>query len=244
MKSVGMKERLFRFKRFSVAHSRSAMKVGVDGVLTALWAQMPPDSPASPLVLDAGCGCGVISLILAQRFPDARIVGADTDAEAAAEAAFNFAASPWSSRLEAVCRDWREAVTAPVDLIVSNPPFFYSGADPSESARSAARHAGSLSPVRLVELASSMLSPQGSVCTISTPDSLDAMLKGAADAGMTLRRLCHVCNHPGAAVKRILTGWSRESGRLIEDSLTLFGHDRTEPTEAYRALGKDFYLKF
>lgn len=239
-----MRERLFRFKRFSVAHSRSAMKVGVDGVLTALWAPMPLYSSASPLVLDAGCGCGVMALILAQRFPEAKITGADTDADAVAEAASNFAVSPWASRLEAVRRDWREAAEAPVDLIVSNPPFFYAGTDPSESARASARHAGSLSPVRLVELAPALLAPQGAVCTISTPDALDAMLRGAASSGMTLRRLCRVCNHPGAAVKRILTFWSRESGGLIEENLTLFGHDRTEPTEPYRNLGKDFYLKF
>lgn len=82
----------FRFKRFSVEHERSTMKVGTDGVLLGAWASLPerPEigdglavagRSAEPLgvsggtlsaesprrFLDVGCGCGLIALMLAQR---------------------------------------------------------------------------------------------------------------------------------------------------------------------------------
>lgn len=62
-----MKERLFRFKQFSVKHQLSAMKVGVDAVLLGAWA----DIADVRSVLDVGTGCGVIALAVAQRASDA-----------------------------------------------------------------------------------------------------------------------------------------------------------------------------
>ncbi|HPG74100.1 MAG TPA: tRNA (adenosine(37)-N6)-methyltransferase TrmM, partial [Bacteroidales bacterium] len=53
-----MPERIFRFKQFSVVHSKSAMKVGTDAVLLGAWASIPNDGE----ILDIGSGCGIISL--------------------------------------------------------------------------------------------------------------------------------------------------------------------------------------
>ncbi len=78
------KERLFRFKQFNVRHSRSAMKVGVDGVLLGAWT-----SCAGERVLDVGCGCGLISLMIAQRFPQAIVEAIDIDHPSVEEAVEN-----------------------------------------------------------------------------------------------------------------------------------------------------------
>ena len=73
----------FRFKQFTVWHDRCAMKVGTDGVLLGAWAgqerlgktqENPPRN-----ILDIGTGSGLIALMLAQRFPKARITGIDCD---------------------------------------------------------------------------------------------------------------------------------------------------------------------
>ena len=86
----------FRFKQFEVSNCRSAMKVGTDGVLLGAWAfqSLIPHNTTQPLrILDVGCGTGVISLMMAQRFPDASIVGIDIDPAAAMEASANFSES-------------------------------------------------------------------------------------------------------------------------------------------------------
>ena len=61
----------FKFKQFEIHQERCAMKVGTDGVLLGAW------SPGGKRILDIGSGTGLISLMMAQRFPEALVLGID-----------------------------------------------------------------------------------------------------------------------------------------------------------------------
>lgn len=87
----------FRFKQFEIEQDRCAMKVGTDGVLLGAWAQ------GGRRVLDIGSGTGLISLMMAQRFPEAEVVGIDMDADACGQARENVMASPFRDRVEIEC---------------------------------------------------------------------------------------------------------------------------------------------
>lgn len=125
----------FRFKQFEIEQDRCAMKVGTDGVLLGAWAQ------GGKRILDIGSGTGLISLMMAQRFPEAEVVGIDMDADACGQARENVMASPFRDRVEIECcrlqdfggtSEAAEALETAEDLksagvfdaIVSNPPFF------------------------------------------------------------------------------------------------------------------------
>lgn len=73
------------------------MKVGTDGVLLGAWAQ------GGCRILDIGSGTGLISLMMAQRFPEAEVVGIDMDADACGQARENVMASPFCDRVEIEC---------------------------------------------------------------------------------------------------------------------------------------------
>ena len=75
MSSVIEKHRLFKFKSFSLSHHRSAMKIGTDGVLLGAWAGDKALRPG--YILDVGCGCGLISMMIAQRYEHSIITGID-----------------------------------------------------------------------------------------------------------------------------------------------------------------------
>lgn len=123
----------FRFRQFEVSNKLSAMKIGTDAVLLGAWAfEASGFGARSDLrALDIGCGTGVLSLMLAQRFAQwftgLSVLGIDIDADAATEASANFSRSPWAARLEAFQVDFRSfAVSceaATYDMIISNPPF-------------------------------------------------------------------------------------------------------------------------
>ena len=141
----------FSFKQFEMSNCRSAMKIGTDGVLLGAWAIGTPISRQSDeelRIMDVGSGTGLIALMLAQRFPEATIVGVECDRDAAEEGADNFAGSPWHENLQMVHADFntiaQESTSESLDAVVSNPPFFTNGAHAPDMQRLAARHEGTL----------------------------------------------------------------------------------------------------
>lgn len=225
-------------KRFSVRHQRSANKVGVDGVLIGAWAGV---SATDRDVLDAGCGCGLIALMLAQRLEDigarrVRIHAVDLDHEAVEEAAENIADSPWRDRINTHYGDFRSELIQPdevegagmsegcdseegnrpggmYDLIVSNPPFFHAGASSDGSARMLARHADTLSPEALLIEAPRMLRPGGRLAYIAQAESEEGLREIGESEGLHLRRLTRVKGNPRAGVKRVMMEWKRPDCR-------------------------------
>ena len=85
----------FQFKKFIIHHDRCAMKVGTDGVLLGAWA----NAENARRILDIGAGSGLISLMLAQRYPSASVVGIDIDEDAIVQAKENAELSPWKDRI-------------------------------------------------------------------------------------------------------------------------------------------------
>lgn len=92
-----MPNSFFSFKKFTVFHDKCAMKVGTDGVLLGAWAT----SDRCQTILDLGTGSGLIALMLAQRYPLARIDAIDIDADAVEQAILNFSQSPFATRVQA-----------------------------------------------------------------------------------------------------------------------------------------------
>ncbi|MCQ2137311.1 MAG: methyltransferase [Bacteroidales bacterium] len=228
----------FDFKQFSVINERSAQKVGTDAVLLGAWAGAPAGAAR---VLDAGTGTGVIALMMAQRCPQAQITGIDIDSPSVEEATLNFASSPWHDRLSAqLCRlqDW----TGEVDMIISNPPFFINSLKAPDDRRAAARHTDSLTHRDIIAAALQCLSPHGSLAVIYPADEAQAFVGEALASGLFPVRICHVSTKASAAPKRFMMELSRTKKEpLIEELIMSDGPDYTEQ---YKALTRDFYLKF
>lgn len=227
-----MKERIFRFKKFSVCHSASAMKVGTDGVTLGAWAQVKPGDR----VLDAGCGCGLIGLMLAQRGA-AEVMLLDIDPPSVREAAKNASDSPWAAGVESLCMDFL-AYTPQIrfDRIVSNPPFFNNGELAPVSERANARHELTLTIDALIRHAAEMLTPQGTLSLIMPPDREADARAAAESSGLKCHRRCELITRPNAAPRRILLEFSPTPPQSEEHSLLYIG------SEAYKSLTSPFYL--
>ena len=235
------KEKVFRFKEFAVSNERSPMKVGTDGVLLGAWCRVD----GAQRVLDVGTGTGVIALMLAQRQPGAVITGIDIDHEASLEAAANFAASPWSTRLAAIEGNFlsSEALLGPFDLIVSNPPFFTRQVHSPNERRDAARNAAALPFENLFARVAKLLAPEGRFALITPADAREDIHLHAAMASLHVTRFTMVEPVAGRPAKRLLWEFSPLPAPTLRDTLVL--HDNEgNATPRYAALVAPFYLHF
>jgi tRNA1Val (adenine37-N6)-methyltransferase len=231
----------FRFKQFSVDHDQCAHRVGTDAVLVGSWA----DIGVANRILDIGTGSGVIALMLAQRTATHVTIDAiepgDADRQ---QAETNIARSPWASRIHV----YPDAVQhyAPgydYDLIVSNPPFFSSGAGPPARQRHRARHTDALSFTALAHAAIRLLSRKGKLAVVlPVVEGRDFEALVRASGLYTHRRLA-VFTRMQKPQERWLLEFSREALPLFTDSLVL-QTGAQEWTAEYRQLTRDFYLGF
>lgn len=231
---------MFRFKQFAVSHDKSSMKVGTDAVLLGTWCDF-----CGHHILDIGTGCGVIALMAAQRTSDGVFIDAvDIDGASVEEAAYNFSQSPWAQRLNVHLADINSFEPETMyDCIVTNPPFFTETVLPPDAVRSVARHTQSLTFEQLMNVAARRLSPSGHISLITPTEAYKAVTAAATFAGLHLSRETTVYPIEGGLPRRLLWQWSKTSGEVQRDTLTI--HDSTgQYTEQYAALCRDFYLKF
>lgn len=235
MGTNSQRENTFRFKQFSVENSLAAMKVGTDGVLLGAWAC----ADGCRTALDVGTGCGLIALMLAQRYQSLTVTAIDIVAEAIAEAERNFGASPWADRLTAVHADVNSFTPAGerFDLVVSNPPFYLTDTHSPDRARMTARHGLNLTPQSLTDICGkALLSPQGRLCMITPAEQAEEIEFRTALAGMHVARRTDVHTKATSPARRILWEIRPGGGTTQRDSL-LIGSD------AYVRLTSPFYLR-
>lgn len=151
------------------------MKVGTDALILGAWAgqHWAPDAPLR--VLEIGTGSGIVSLMLAQRFPQAVFTALEIDPAAAAQATENAAQSPFANRIQVHCADflqWVMATSSSWDWVVSNPPYFRNKPKSPNPARNWARHDDTLPLERWLPAATSRLSASGAVSAVWPTDRL------------------------------------------------------------------------
>ncbi len=233
------RETTFRFKQFTVSNRRSAMKVGTDGVLLGAWCTIPERKCQ---VIDAGCGTGVIALMIAQRNPLADILGIEIDRDAASEAAENVGVSAFADRINIAHRDFLGFKPDSLfDLIVCNPPFFTESTKSPIAARANARTEGSLSVNALLRKSVELLTEEGSVALIAPSARDSEIIFDAALTGLYLWHRCHVITVAGKTPQRTLWQFTRQP--KSEESATLILS--TSPgcySEEYINLVNEFYI--
>ena len=148
----------FRFKRFEVHHHLSTFKVNTDAVILACIAN--PISPKK--ILDIGSGTGLISLILAQRYPKTKLLGVEIDKDSANQASYNASISPFKDRIDIVEADsFTYDYQGQYDCIICNPPYFTESTLPIKSKLSKAKHSDPRFLERLLALVEERLAPEG-----------------------------------------------------------------------------------
>ena len=237
-----MPQSSFRFKQFTIAQNKSAMKVGTDGVLLGAWTRCYE----AVNILDIGTGTGLIALMLAQK-SKAGITALEIDEDASEQAIQNVNNSPWSNRIQVyqtAVQDFCKKTSSHFDLIVSNPPYFQQSLKNPGIKRSLARHNDSLPFGELITAVRVLLQHNGRFTVILPADSWSQFNNLAGQSGLFPTRKLLVKPNLKLPPKRVLVEYTYKDTVCETDEIAIEMYNRHDYTPEYKELTRDFYLAF
>lgn len=248
---------MFRCKQFVVHQDKCAMKVNTDSLILGSWVgkQHAVKLTAPTTILDIGTGTGILALMLAQQSGEAvHIDAVELDENAALQAAENVKLSPWANKVRVYNADIHYFDSnIRYDLIVSNPPYFAHSQqhthayDKQSNARKAARQTSQLTEQALFTEVMSRLTDDGAFFCLYPFDTRDEKLAIAEQLGLHCKAILDIRHNadttPYVTAVCFIRQTSEHTQTIVTDELSI----RTatnEYTEEFRALCRDFYLKF
>jgi tRNA1Val (adenine37-N6)-methyltransferase len=236
-----MSQDLFHFKQFSLCQQKAGMRISSDAVLFGAWA-----TPSKPtLAIDVGCGTGLLSLQLAQRFGSIRIHAVEIEPDAYKEALLNIGNSPWKDRVSVERVDFLQIRTVDtVDFIICNPPFFDAAKSKLSSSpgRRIARQDDHLPLDKLIKKSYEMLSSEGEMALLLPYDRLWDIRAVAVEIGFYFSRLTMLSPFSNTEPTRIFVQLSKKPCTTEENCLAMYS-TANKLTPEVQTLTRDFYLR-
>lgn len=191
--------------RIRVYQDRSGYRFSIDAVLLAYHARPRPGD----IIIDLGTGCGIIPLIMAYRNPDINIFGVEIQKELADIAALNVEKNDMSGCITILCQDMKrlkhDAVSGPVDLVLSNPPYrkTRSGRINPDQQRAVARHELEITLYDVVTTAYRMLKVSGKFLTIYPAERMTDIITEMRSVGIEPKSLRIIYSYRDSEAKLI-----------------------------------------
>jgi tRNA1Val (adenine37-N6)-methyltransferase len=216
------------------------MKVGTDSVILGSWVE----SYDPRFILDIGCGTGILSLMMAQRFPEANIAGIDIEADALIDARVNVSNSKWKDRIELIHGDFIDhSFNSKFDLVISNPPYFPADTASPDSKRVLARKGQGNFLYDALLKAKSLLRDSGKIALILPIDMWNEIEARLKSIGLYKSRFRFIKPNLDKQIHRVLIELSSTVKECIQEEVLVIEMDkRHHYSTEYMDLTSAFYL--
>ena len=231
----------FQFKEFAIDQGNASQKITTEAMILGAYANFE----GCHTILDIGCGTGLLSLMLAQRYPFTSIVGIDIDSENAALSKSNFARSPWPSRLQFIHGDIRNFASRSAhrfDGIICNPPFYQDQLKSPDSRRNVAAHSEMLTMEELAHCITQLLSESGKAWVLYPTPKVSYCTEVFQQNGLEFSEEVTVRSKRGSQALRSILCFSELKTQFISKD-TAIKDEKGIYTEDFRVLLLEFYLE-
>lgn len=226
---------LFRMKHFDIFQSEDVFKVGTDAMVLGAWTSSEPHPSR---ILDIGTGTGVLSMMMAQKFPKAKIVAMDSSMHAVQLANYNFLSNPISNNCSALLHSFEDyEPDKPFDLIVSNPPFFLNAKKSESTLNMVAKHWNQSGLESFFGLIKRSLAPFGRAFIVHPPQA--GFEKEASRMNLSLVKQLQVFGKEEKLV-RCCSEFAKEAHDCQVERLVIRQKDG-KYTQEYKILTQDYH---
>lgn len=232
----------FSFKKFSIQQESSAMRLTMDACILGAFAHS--SNPSS--ICDIGCGTGILSLMMAQKYNGATIDAIEIDTPSSQQAGINVKNSPWAERIKVFNLDihlFQKKYPKKYDLIICNPPYYKNQLPTLNSRINLARHGTQLTVEQLFSLSKKLLRNSGILYFILPIRYFEEIDKLAISHGLYINDLLLIRNTKVTEAKRFIAGVSLNCKNITQSTLNI-KTSQGEYTEQFKSLLKDFYRAF
>lgn len=241
----------FALRRFGICQSSTAMKVGTDAIVLGAWVARLATEPGR--ILDVGTGTGILTLMLAQRYPLAKILAIDIESDAIHDATGNVAASPYADTIEVRLSSFVQLQAdhrgACYDLIISNPPYHDTLALISPEAKRRLARSESVDGLGLGELISGakhLLSTEGRLCFICPTERIGDVRRHLTEQLYYIEHLCLVYSSERSPIRYLVAARHLHLGdsyRPTRHSTLCLRTEEGTQTDEYRGLTAEYLLQ-
>lgn len=196
---------------------RTGYRFSVDAVLLGNFISPKPGDR----ILDLGCGSGIVSLILAYRWPSVSITGLEIQPGLARLANKNVTLNNWQERIEIIHGDLREirrlVKAGSFDWVVSNPPYRKSGTgrvNPGGE-QALARHEQTVDLAGVIKAGDWAVRKRGR-CVFIYPASRGAtVIAELRNRGLEPKKMLPIFSYPGSAANLLIVEAVKQGGEEL-----------------------------
>ncbi len=212
------------------------MKVSTDACLLGALVN---DNITAAHILDIGTGTGLLSLMMAQKFPSAIIEAVEIEQNAFQQAQENFSNSIWKDRLKvhlsSIQNFAKNNSAQKYDLIISNPPFFENDLLSPDKKTNIAKHSTDLTLKELLACAFELLNDNGFIYLLLPFRRMDELKQHGVS-------IIHLQDNPQSGIKRSVFMLQKNNfQKLIEEKFVL-KNEQDNYSNAFLQLMQPFYL--
>ena len=237
-----MANSFFEFKKFKISQDKAAFKVTTDACI--LGAYVKTLNPGS--ICDIGTGTGVLALMLAQKFRDAKIDAVEIDNLSAIQAQENVHSSPWATRISVInesIQHFSDYSKREYSLIVCNPPYYEDFLKSNDYRNNLTKHNLKISIKELAKSINDLLIDNGQFYTILPPFSFNKLQAELEMYDIKIFDKLDIYSKLEKPLYRNIGGFSRKPTAMIKNTLYI-SDENGDYSDSLKKLLRDYYLAF